>query len=83
MILTLTLTNERENKMTNTNNTIQKAYNNYSEVVKAMNTQDCDKADDSWVELTTLFTESLTEAQKKRFVDSDLIEQLDMIECSL
>lgn len=84
--------------MTNTNNTIQKAYNNYSEDVQVMNTLDCNsdnietchtfakqfmKADASWVELTTLFTETLTQAQKKRFVDSDLIEQLDMIECSL
>jgi len=80
MILTLTLTNERENKMTNTNNTIQKAYNNYSEVAQRTESSE---ADASWVELTTLFTESLTEAQKKRFLESDLIEQLDMIECSL
>ena len=69
--------------MTNTNNTIQKAYNNYVAVGEAMKTQDCDKADASWVELTTVFTQTLTEAEKKDFSESNLIEQLDMIECSL
>lgn len=63
-------------------NTVKTAYNNYSNIVQEMDTMHCVKADVALDELKQLFVETLTEAQKKRFVDSDLIEQLDYIECS-
>ena len=63
-------------------NTVKTAYNNYSQIVQAMNTMHCEIADAALDDLRQLFTETLSEAQKQRFLQSDLIEQLDTIECS-
>ena len=62
--------------------TVKTAYNNYAEIVQAMNTMHCEKADVALDELKQLFIETLSEDDKIVFNDMDLITQLDTIECS-